>query len=132
MIQFEHFALNVEQPHEIADWYVRTLGCQVLFKMDTEPHTVFLADANGRVFWELYRNRKARMTNVCHSDPLVFHLAVAVDNLDETKSNVLEAGGAFVEEVRTDSGSVLLMMRDPWGIALQLCSRVPPFIEPSG
>ncbi len=132
MIQFEHFALNVEQPHEIADWYVRTFGCQIILKMDAEPHTVFLADANGRVFWELYRNQKAPMTNVCHSDPLVFHLAVAVDELDGTKSEVMEAGGAFIEEVRTDSGSVLLMMRDPWGIALQLCCRIPPFIGPSG
>ncbi|MBC8872516.1 MAG: VOC family protein [Planctomycetes bacterium] len=132
MIQFEHFALNVEQPHEIADWYVRTLGCQVLLKMEAEPHTVFLADANGRVFWELYKNSKAQMSRVCHGDPAVFHVAVAVDDLDEVKSKVWEAGGTFVEEVRTDSGSVLLMMRDPWGIALQLCSRVPPFVGGGG
>ena len=51
MIQFEHYALNMNKPHEIAAWYVQTLECQIVTKMETAPFTVFLADRNGRVFW---------------------------------------------------------------------------------
>ena len=34
----------------------------------------------------------------------------------------------YVTTVETDSGSVLIVMRDPWGIALQLCKRIPPML----
>jgi hypothetical protein len=81
MIRFEHFALNLKEPHEIADWYAATLGCQVLLRMDQQPHTVFLADARGRVFWEIYHNPQAPLSQVTHCDPLVFHGAFAVDFL---------------------------------------------------
>ena len=33
------------------------------------------------------------------------------------------AGAVVVDEVRLDDGSHLIMMRDPWGLALQLCKR---------
>ena len=34
-----------------------------------------------------------------------------------------------VEEVRLDDGSLLIMMRDPWGLALQLCRRAKPLLS---
>jgi glyoxylase I family protein len=40
----------------------------------------------------------------------------------------LEAAGArLVEAVTPADGSVLLMMRDPWGVPVQLCQRARPF-----
>ena len=40
----------------------------------------------------------------------------------------LEAAGAtlFKEDPQPD-GSLLIMLRDPWGVALQLCQRNRPF-----
>jgi catechol 2,3-dioxygenase-like lactoylglutathione lyase family enzyme len=129
MVRFEHFALNVRRPHEIADWYVRTLGCRIVSQLDTPPFTVFLADPQGRVFAELYENPQAPYSDVCQCDPLVFHVALAVDDAAAMQETILAAGGSYVTTVRTDSGSVLVMMRDPFGIALQLCQRVPPLLR---
>ncbi len=128
MIRFEHYALNVAAPHAIANWYVETLDCRIVFKLESEPFTVFLGDSQGRVFWEIYRNTSAPMSDVRDTHPASYHLAFYVDDVDAVKDKVLAAGGSFVEEIRTDSGSRLLMMRDPWGIALQLCLRIPPFL----
>jgi hypothetical protein len=34
-----------------------------------------------------------------------------------------------VDEVRLKDGSHLVMMRDPWGLAIQLCKRGQPMLE---
>ena len=128
MIQFEHFALNMNKPHEMAAWYVEILQCQIVSKLDAAPFTVFLADENGRVFWEIYRNPQAPFSSVCNCDPFVYHLAFAVDDIEFCKAKILDAGGSYVTTVDTDTGSRLIMMRDPWGVPLQLCSRVPPLL----
>jgi hypothetical protein len=129
MIQFEHYALNLNKPHEIAAWYVQNLGCRIVTKMETAPFTVFLADQNDRVFWEIYRNPQAPFSGVCNCDPLEYHLAFAVDDPGAWKAKILDAGGSYVTTVETDGGSVLIMMRDPWGIALQICKRLPPMLR---
>jgi glyoxylase I family protein len=130
MVRFEHYALNLAAPHAIANWYVETLGCRLVFKLDSEPFTVFLGDSQGRVFWEIYRNPRAPFSDVRDVDPAIYHLAFAVEDVDAVKAKVVAAGGSFIEEIRSDSGSYLVMLRDPWGIALQLCRRVPPFLSP--
>ena len=59
--------------------------------------------------------------------PLVLHFAVvAADARAECQR--LEKAGArlFLEEPLPD-GSRLIMMRDPWGVPLQLCQRAQPF-----
>jgi predicted enzyme related to lactoylglutathione lyase len=57
----------------------------------------------------------------------VFHFAlVAVDARAECRR--LEQAGAklFLEEPQAD-GSMLIVMRDPWGVPIQLCQRAKPF-----
>jgi predicted enzyme related to lactoylglutathione lyase len=57
----------------------------------------------------------------------VFHFAVvAADARAECRR--LEKAGArlFLEEPQPD-GSMLIMMRDPWGVPVQLCQRAKPF-----
>ena len=34
----------------------------------------------------------------------------------------------FVDEMKRDDGTRLLMLRDPWGLALQLCKRPEPLL----
>ena len=36
---------------------------------------------------------------------------------------LIAVGASFVEEIRLPDGSHLIMLRDPWGLALQLCRR---------
>jgi len=41
---------------------------------------------------------------------------------------LIEDGAGYVEEVNLPDGSKLIMMRDPWGLAIQLCKRGMPMI----
>ncbi|HUL53747.1 MAG TPA: VOC family protein [Opitutaceae bacterium] len=126
-MKFEHFALNVPDPRAMSRWYVAHLGLTVARHREDPPYTHFLADETGRVIVELYVNPKAPVPDYAAQHPLVFHVAlVAADARAECRR--LEQAGArlFLEEPQPD-GSMLIMMRDPWGVPIQLCQRTCPF-----
>lgn len=126
-MKFEHFALNVPDPQAQAQWYVDHLGFTTVRRIERPPYTHFLADETGRVVVEIYHNPAAPVPDYAGTPPLCFHFAlVAADAAAERQR--LEAAGATlaVEEPQPD-GSQLIMMRDPWGVALQLCQRAEPF-----
>jgi catechol 2,3-dioxygenase-like lactoylglutathione lyase family enzyme len=126
-MKFEHYALNVPDVRPMARWYVEYLGFKVARQREDAPYTRFLADDTGRVIVELYTNPTAPITAFTTQHPLVFHFAlVAMDARAECRR--LEQAGAklFLEEPQAD-GSMLIMMRDPWGVPIQLCQRAKPF-----
>jgi len=127
MMKFEHFALNVPDAINMAAWYVSHLGMTIAMSMDKEPYTHFLADATGRVVMEIYTNKAAPVPEYGNIHPLNFHRAFAVTDADAAKERLLAAGAVYVEEVMPADGSVLYMLRDPWGVPLQICRRTKPF-----
>ena len=75
---FEHFALNVENPAEIADWYVKNCQMKIIKKSD-HPHFVrFLSDKTGRVVIEIYNNTTANKIKLLDMHHLEFHFAFLV------------------------------------------------------
>jgi len=129
-MKFEHFALNVADARAHAQWLVTHLGLTVARSRPDAPFTHFLADETGRTVVELYSNPKAAVPDYAAAHPLCFHIAfVAADARAECAR--LEKAGAklFLEEPQPD-GSMLIMMRDPWGVPLQLCQRTKPFPMP--
>lgn len=126
-MKFEHFALNVPDARAAARWYVEHLGLSIARSRADEPYTHFLADETGRVFIEVYSNKTSAFPDYGAMHPLSFHLAFVASDATATMRR-LEAAGArvFVEETLPD-GSLLVMMRDPWGVPLQLCQRTKPF-----
>lgn len=127
---FEHFALNVRDPVAQAHWYADHLGFRIARWRTDAPFTHFLADETGRVVVELYSNPKANIPDYATMHPLCFHLAVVARDAAAERAR-LELAGArlFLEEPQPD-GSLLIMMRDPWGVPLQLCQRRQPFPLP--
>ncbi|MGC9347080.1 MAG: VOC family protein [Anaerolineae bacterium] len=123
---FEHFALNVPDPRAMAEWYVEHCDLRVVHGIDVPPYMRFLADVTGRVIMEIYHNPKAPVPNYAEQSPLVVHVAYAVDDIEATKSELLDAGATLFSEEHQDNGSVLVMLRDPWGIPLQLVKRGVP------
>lgn len=123
-MKFEHFALNVPDARAHAQWYVQHLGFKIVRERDDVPFTRFLADDTGRAFLELYSNPKVAVTDFANQHPLNFHLAVIAADA-KTESARLQKAGArlFAEEPQPD-GSLLIMLRDPWHVPLQLCQRV--------
>jgi predicted enzyme related to lactoylglutathione lyase len=86
----------------------------------------FLADATGRVLFELYANPLAPIPDYPSQHPLVLHLAFAVSDMEAAKARLLEAGATEFSDATQPDGGRLVMLRDPWGIALQLVQRGTP------
>ncbi|MEM9143314.1 MAG: VOC family protein [Bacteroidota bacterium] len=123
---FEHLALNVREVRPVLDWYVRHLGLEVASEQKEPPFMTFLADGSGRVMMELYQRPDEAKIDFGKKHPLTFHLAFISRNAFEDKERLQAAGATFVEEVKKGDGSHLIMLRDPWGMPLQLCQRTTP------
>ena len=128
VLRIEHVALNVSDPRAMADWYVAHLGMRVVRRVDGPPHTRFLADAAGRTVVEIYANTSARVPDYGAMNPLELHLAFDSRTPDADRDALVAAGATAVSEDRLPDGSRLLMLRDPWGLALQLCARATPLL----
>lgn len=124
---FEHFALNVPDARAMARWYVEHLGFKVARHREDSPYTHFLADDTGRIVVELYTNISATITDFSRAHPLSFHFAVTTRAARAERARLEKAGATFFVEDAPPDGSVLIMMRDPWGVPLQLCERNQPF-----
>lgn len=84
---------------------------------------IFLADSTGRVVCELYHRPEFLITPFDQQHPLTFHFAFETANAEADKQRLLKAGASFVEDVKTEDGSHMAMLRDPWGLPVQLCQR---------
>lgn len=125
----EHAAWQHPDPVAAAAWYGRHLGFTIARKLDQAPHTHFLADAAGRVVIEIYHNPKAPMPDYRALDPLVLHLAFTVADPVAARDQLLAAGATLADDLVTlPNGDRLIMLRDPWGFALQLVNRATPLL----
>ncbi len=127
-MKFEHFGINVPDAAAMAAWYVEHLHMQIVRSIPQAPHTHFLADATGRVVMEIYSNPSAPIPHYVDQDPLCLHVAFAVDDGAATRDYLIANGAALVSNQTLDDGSLLVMLRDPWGVALQLCQRAAPMV----
>jgi glyoxylase I family protein len=125
-MRIEHTGYMVEDPPLVAAWYVQHLGFQVARQLPARPFTTFLVDASGHGMIEIYNNPAAHMPNYRAQDPLVLHMAFAVTNglITAERDRLLAAGATIVSDLTTTaSGDQLVMLRDPWGFAIQLVER---------
>lgn len=129
-MKFEHFALNVPDAAAQAKWYVQQLGFTIARKRDDAPFTHFLADETGRTVVELYTNPTATIPHYGSQHPLSFHIAVVAADAKAERSRLERAGATLFAEEPLADGTLLIMLRDPWGVALQLCQRTKPFPIP--
>lgn len=56
------------------------------------------------------------------------HLAFVSEDPHQERERLLKAGAKLIEEQHLPDGSHLLMMRDPWGLAIQFCKRADPML----
>jgi glyoxylase I family protein len=126
-MKFEHFALNVPDARAHAKWFVDHLGMRVARSRQDAPYTSFLADDTGRVILEVYSNTAAPYPNYAAAHPLCFHVAFVADDPAAVRAKLVAAGATPAYEETLPDGSFLIMVRDPWGVPLQLVRRVTPF-----
>jgi uncharacterized glyoxalase superfamily protein PhnB len=127
-MKVEHVAWQVADPIQVAQWYIQHLGFRVLRKLEASPFTHFLADESGRVVVEIYNNPAASVPDYTKISPLHLHLAFVADDPEAQRDRLINAGATVFEDLKTPAGDRLIMMRDPFGFAIQLCKRFKPMI----
>ena len=128
-MKIEHVAFHVSDPAAMAEWYAAQLGLTVKRKLDAPPFTHFLADAGGTVMIEIYRQPQLRVPDYRDTDPLQLHVAFVSGDIEADRRRLLAAGATQVgEPTETPDGDVLAMLRDPWGLAIQLAMRKTPMV----
>lgn len=127
-MKIEHLAINVSCPLEMTDWYVENMGLKVIKQEKEAPHTVFLADDGGRVMLELYNNPPDEVPDYKMMNPLILHLAFVSENPAKDKERLMKEGALLISDEHLEDGSHLVMLRDPWGLPLQLCKRSIPML----
>ena len=96
--------------------------------MAEAPFTTFLADDSGRIMIEIYLNPADEVPPYREMNPLLVHLAFVSENPEEDKNRLIKGGASLVTNQHLNDGSHLVMLRDPWGLAVQLCKRSTPML----
>lgn len=127
-MKIEHIAFNVADPVAVASWYRTHFGMRVVRHLPQPAQTHFLADETGSTVIEIYCNPADQVPDYFAMDPLIFHLAFVSDSPAGDAEKLVAAGAILVDEIRPRDGSHLAMLRDPWGLAIQLCKRARPLL----
>jgi len=128
-MKIEHFAYQTQNPVAVAQWYVAQLGCQVKRASGPPGHAHFLADSAGSVMLEIYNNPRIQTPAYRDMDPLLLHLAFVSDNPSGDRDRLVAAGATIADDLgTTPAGDVIVMLRDPWGFAIQLVQRAKPML----
>jgi glyoxylase I family protein len=131
-MKLEHVAFMLPDPPAAAAWYTEHLGMRVVRRLDRPPFTHFLADASGDVMFEIYNNPASKMPDYAAVDPLAFHLAFVSDDLRRDRDRLVKAGATVAVEVGAvplPGGDAMEILRDPWGVPLQLVHRAQPMLR---
>lgn len=128
-MQIEHAGIQVKDPVKMADWYVTHLGFKCVRSGDSPVPVRFIADGSGKVMLEVYNNPEVAVPDYAAMDPLHLHVAFTCADPGPTARRLLSAGARMVSgpEIKPN-GDELVMLRDPWGLPIQLCKRANPMV----
>ncbi len=125
-MKLEHVAYPVRDPARVAAWYVEHCGLTIVRSTGAPTFTHFLSDGAGGMI-EIYDNPVVTPPDYAAMHPLLLHVAFAVTDMRAERDRLVRAGcTVFEETITTPAGDRLTMLRDPFGLALQLCQRAKP------
>ncbi len=125
-MKIEHLALNVKDPAGMAAWHCTNLGMNVA---STNGVGWFLADDAGHTMLEIYTNTTVPVPDYAGMDPAVLHLAFKSEDVEADRRRLIEAGAAPCGEMsKGANGDAFAMLRDPWGLPIQLVKRTKPLL----
>lgn len=127
-MKIEHTAFNVQEPVLMAKWYVDHLGLVVKRRTTDAPFAHFLADDGDTVMIELYGNRDAPVIDFPGLNPAEWHLAFSSADVAADTARLVAAGASVVADVHQLGDDTFAMLRDPWGVPVQLVKRGTPMI----
>ncbi len=123
-MKIEHIAFVVDDPDAVAKWYCDNLGMRVVRQGPPPIRMTFLADSAGQTMYELYAQPEVETPDYASMHHLALHFAYYAEDLEATFERLKAAGATVVQApTPTDTGDTLAMLRDPWGICVQLVNR---------
>ena len=124
MLKLDHFALQHPEPEAVSAWLCLNLGMTVHRVSTSASRARFLKCPTTGVMLEIYRQPDAPVPDYPALPPAVMHLAFYADDIVAEGARLVAAGAKKAGEPGTNSaGDRHLMLRDPWGVPLQLVSR---------
>ncbi|HIF01695.1 MAG: VOC family protein [Fuerstiella sp.] len=127
-MKIEHTAFNVEEPVLMARWYVEHLRLTVKRRTTDAPYAHFLADDSGTVMIEIYGNKDAPLPDYRNMNPAEMHLAFVSSDVAADTQRLRNAGATVVADVHQLNDDTFAMLRDPWGLPVQLVQRATSMI----
>lgn len=129
-MKIEHIGYQVHDPAAVAEWYVLHLGFSIRRAADHPVPVRFMADCEGQVMLEIYHNPAVTVPEYAAMDPLLFHIAFACEDLPGTITRLTQAGATIHSGPETTPHrDQIAILRDPWGLAIQLANRATPMLE---
>ena len=77
---------------------------------------------------EIYNNPPDQVPDYPVMNPLLLHLAFVSPDPGADKNRLLAAGATEYSDQILDDGSHIVIVRDPWGLPVQLCKRATPML----
>ncbi len=139
-MRIEHIAINVEDPVAMAEWYCENLGMKIVRQGPAPANAHFLSDAEGNVLLEIYHNPPDSVPDYASMDPLLFHIAFMVDDVEGICRKLVSAGATIVNDgsapgpkgtgvSTTPDGDEFAILRDPWGVSIQFVKRAKSMLS---
>jgi glyoxylase I family protein len=123
IFSLEHLGLGARNTASLRDWYVNTLGAEVIFANDQNPPAFLLRLPGGAVI-EIY---PAHRTIEDVSDNRLGgwrHIALRVDSIESTRAQLGSRGVTSTEDVKpAGGGGRVLFFKDEEGNLLHLVER---------
>jgi len=128
-IRLEHVALNVPDPVKMGDWYRRNLNMKIFRPGPPPENPRFICDEQGNMMLEIFHHSTAKLPDYHKLDPFTLHIAFMTDDVKALRAKLIAAGATPLKKVNvTSSGDEITMLRDPWGITIQLVKRAQPML----
>jgi glyoxylase I family protein len=122
-MKVEHIAFVVDDPDAVAAWYCEHMGLRLVRQGPPPIKMTFLADSDGTMF-EVYAQSTVETPDYANMNPLALHFAYYSEDIQADFERLQAAGATVVlEPSPTEAGDTLAMLRDPWGLAVQLVNR---------
>ena len=121
-MKLEHIALDVPDAEAFIGWWCGNLGFR-----RSSPGSAFILDDSGTMGLEIYRTGETPSSPDYRAmNSMTLHVAFVSDDV-RADADRLVAAGAKLEQIKLDNPSFhMAILRDPWGVAIQLCRRETP------
>jgi len=118
-MKLEHIALDVSDPAAFIDWWCTNLGFR-----RSAPDSAFIMDDSGTSGLEIYRTGETPSApDYAAMHAMTLHVAFVSDDVKADVERLVSAGAKLETLKLEDPAFHMAILRDPWGVAVQLCKR---------